>query len=178
MSVDQTPSETHSVAQSKSGSSAKLAIPIACPCTSVPVDKARIRGVLTRIAAEHHVDRGEISVAVVDRETIQRLHKKFLHDDTPTDVLSFPMGGAGRSIEGEIVACGDVALEVAARLGWPAEAELLLYLVHGLLHLLGYDDHEPQAAEEMRAKQRGYLAELGWNVPDDIEIEPAVEASP
>ena len=77
-----------------------------------------------------------ISLAVVDDETIRRLHERYLGIDEPTDVLSFPLSSSGEALEGEIVASAETAARRAVEFGWRAEDELLLYVVHGALHLV------------------------------------------
>lgn len=108
-------------------------------------------------------ERGEVSVAVVDDPTIHRLNRQFLAHDYPTDVLSFVLesGESPRSLEGEVIVSADTATRSAETYGWQAEDELLLYVVHGTLHLTGYDDLEPEAHQLMRERERHYLAQFG-----------------
>ena len=83
-----------------------------------------------------------------------------LDHDYPTDVLSFPMAD-DPVLMGEILVSADTARREAAARGHPAYHELLLYAVHGTLHLLGYDDHDPKARARMRRAERAALAALG-----------------
>lgn len=80
-----------------------------------------------------------------------RVHGDFLGDPTETDVITFPYG--------EILVCPAVARDRAADFGLEVEQEVLLYALHGLLHLVGYDDTTPEAANEM-AKAQARLLEL------------------
>jgi probable rRNA maturation factor len=68
---------------------------------------------------------------------------------------------AGAAIEGEIIASAEMAVSMAADGKWSAEAELILYIVHGLLHICGYDDLTPEEKCIMRARERAILSELG-----------------
>jgi probable rRNA maturation factor len=105
----------------------------------------------------------QISLAFVDNATIHRLNKQFLNHDEPTDVLSFPMSAPNaRTLEGEIVVGAEVAKEQAAERGHDVGAELALYVIHGLLHLCGYDDHEPDDIQRMRESEQYFLRELGY----------------
>ena len=131
-----------------------------------------------------------ISVTIVDNTTIHRLNREHLQHDYPTDVISFqldwsaadrstPGAGAterslGASVEGEIVASAEYAAEMAARCGWDAQRELTLYVIHGMLHICGYDDLTPAEKGIMRAREKAVLAELGLSpqYPDD-ETEDA-----
>src|SRR5207248_7741394 len=103
------------------------------------------------------------SLAFVDNATIHRLNKQFLDHDEPTDVLSFPLS-EGKKLAGELVIGAEVARDQAAERGHDVQAELALYVIHGLLHLCGYDDHEDADVARIRARERHYLAALG--LPD------------
>ncbi len=104
----------------------------------------------------------EISLAIVDGQTMSRLHEQYSGEPGPTDVLTFELGrDAGRVREGEIVVCLPVASAEAARRGHPVEYELMLYAVHGLLHLSGYDDREEAAYARMHDREDEILASIG-----------------
>jgi len=93
---------------------------------------------------------GEVSVVLVDPETIERLNSEFRNKDSPTDVLSFEVDGPYGEMVGEIVicpACADMPVE-----------ELV---VHGALHLAGMDHGEDFAASEMAATQRTVMEKAG-----------------
>jgi probable rRNA maturation factor len=140
-------------------------ISIASPQDAVPIDRGRMREVARAVLEGENVDRPEISLAFVDNPTIHALNKRYLDHDEPTDVLSFPLGGAG---VGEVVIGAEVAQQQAQERGHDVQAELALYVIHGLLHLCRYDDHEPAEAAQMRERERHYLRLLG--LPD---IAPA-----
>ena len=108
------------------------------------------------------VPEAQISLAFVDNPTIHRLNKQFLNHDEPTDVLSFPMSGPkAKCLEGELVIGAEVAKAQADERGHDVAAELGLYVIHGLLHLCGYDDHDEGDAKKMRERERHYLRTLG-----------------
>ena len=102
----------------------------------------------------------QLSVAVVDDAAMQTVNRESLGHDYPTDVLCFPMEQAPVLV-GELLLSADTARREAAARGHPAYHELLLYAVHGVLHLLGYDDHDPGARRRMRRAERTALAALG-----------------
>jgi probable rRNA maturation factor len=107
----------------------------------------------------------KVTLAFVDSAHIHRLNKQFLQHDEPTDVLTFPYTDPdAKVLEGEVAIGYEVAREYAADRGHDANLELLLYVVHGCLHLCGYDDTDAASAAEMRTKEREYLAKLG--LPD------------
>ena len=143
-------------------------VTIASPQEVVPLDRSRLRDVARAVLAGENIGDYEISLAFVDNPTIQRLNKQFLDHDEPTDVLSFPLSEPNaKKLAGELVIGAEVALEQAASRGHDVHVELALYVIHGLLHLCGYDDKNAQNTKSMRARERHYLAELG--LPDIAE---------
>ena len=117
----------------------------------------------------------EISVLLVDNETIRTLNRDYRDKDAATDVLSFPMeeeiddacepqiiGGPSERMLGDLVISVERAVEQAAEYGHAVERELAFLSVHGLLHLLGYDHEQgPEAEAEMQAEEKRILSILG-----------------
>lgn len=103
----------------------------------------------------------EVSVAVVDDEMIHRLNRQFLDHDYPTDVLSFALEDRPPRLEGEIIVSLDTAIRLAAEVGWSAADELLLYVIHGALHLAGMRDKTTADAARMHAAEAALLGRLG-----------------
>lgn len=106
---------------------------------------------------------GELSIAFVDNEKIMELNKKFLGHNEPTDVVSFPLEDKlpPNSISGEIVVSAQMALETANAMRTDVEGELILYVIHGLLHLIGYDDTSKEKAQAMHKRENELLAKFG-----------------
>lgn len=102
-----------------------------------------------------------ISIALVDNKQIRRLNRKYLNRNESTDVLAFPLADSIESgkenLLGEIVASTEQALHEARRRNYSPHQELALYCVHGLLHLLGYDDITPKKRRAMEKKQSEIL---------------------
>lgn len=130
-------------------------------------------------AMDVHRD-AEAAIHIVDLDTIADLHVRWLDLEGPTDVMSFPMDeltpGGGRpdatdpgpAMLGDIVICPEFAVDQAARAGHSLDRELALLVVHGCLHLLGYDHAEPAEEQEMFALQNElleawYEASSSWN---------------
>jgi probable rRNA maturation factor len=140
-------------------------ISIATPQEQVPVDRGRMREAARAVLDGEGVADYEISLAFVDSATIHRLNRQYLGHDEPTDVLSFPLGEPNaRRLAGELVLGAEVARDQAAGRGHDVQAELALYVIHGLLHLCGYDDATEADAAAMRERERHYLRRLG--LPD------------
>ena len=93
-----------------------------------------------------------IDIVLVDRTTMAQVHADFLGDPTDTDVITFPYG--------EILVCPAVAEEAALAFGHQLQDEVLLYALHGVLHLVGYDDKKQGAAREMAQAQEALLKKV------------------
>jgi probable rRNA maturation factor len=113
------------------------------------------------IMEDEAIETGSISIAVVDDSAIHSLNREYLQHDYPTDVLSFVLERDVARLEGEIIASGETAAANAQKFGWSAQDELLLYVIHGTLHLLRYNDHSDDDCAKMRARERHYLAQFG-----------------
>lgn len=142
----------------------------------VRVSQAALRKAATTVLADERVAWAEVSIALVDDAEMQALNKEYLGHDYPTDVVSFLLDseaswsgpvrrpvrrGDGLRLEGEIILGAEYARAEAETLGWDVESELCLYLVHGLLHLCGYDDLVPAEKRVMRRREREVFALLG-----------------
>ncbi|HEV3238641.1 MAG TPA: rRNA maturation RNase YbeY [Gemmataceae bacterium] len=140
-------------------------ISIASPQELVTLDRGRLREIVRTVLAGESEPDYEISLAFVDNATIHRLNKRYLDHDEPTDVLSFPLSEPGaKKLAGELVIGVEVAQAEANQRGHDIQVELALYVIHGLLHLCGYDDHKDADAARMRERERHYLCLVG--LPD------------
>jgi probable rRNA maturation factor len=107
----------------------------------------------------------DLCITLVDAETMSQLHERWMGESGPTDVLSFPMdevrpgqpGAASEGILGDVVICPEVAAAQASTAGHSAVEEMLLLVVHGILHLLGFDHAAPEEERRMFAIQRRLL---------------------
>jgi probable rRNA maturation factor len=125
------------------------------------VDEHALMGLARHVLAEMDVNPlAELSVLLVDRATMERLHRRYMNESGPTDVLAFPMDELqpGRHDEelrpqptllGDVVLCPKVAADQATAAGHGADDELQLLCAHGVLHLLGYDHGDPEEEQEM-----------------------------
>ena len=140
-------------------------IAIANPQELVEIDRRRMREVARAVLDGEGVPDAEISLAFVDSATIHALNKRYLGHDEPTDVLSFPLSEAGaKKLAGELVIGAEVAQAAARERGHDVQAELALYVIHGLLHLCGLDDKTDTGAAAMRQREQHYLKVVG--LPD------------
>lgn len=146
-----------------------IKVSVANQQTSLSVDEPRLRRAIEVVFGGESIGRARVSLAVVDDAVIRRLNRQYLDEDDATDVLSFPLGRKGGKLEGEVVVSAETAAACAPDYGWPAADELLLYVIHGALHLAGYDDESPEEQAEMRRCERKYLAAFG--------VEPRYDSS-
>ena len=123
----------------------------------LPIDRRRMRRIVQAIARDVGIADGQIGIAVVDDATIAKLHHEYLNDPEPTDVLSFALDRSPGYLEGEVIVSADTAIASAARFKSSAANELLLYVIHGTLHLVGYDDATPKKRATMRRHEKKYL---------------------
>lgn len=129
------------------------------------------------IAAAKHRGflQGIIGLLITDDEMIHRINREHLQHDYPTDVISFPYDASDTRVEGELVASLDTARREAVEVGWPVLHELLLYVVHGTLHISGMDDQTESEQAQMREAERVVLASLGIVLPS---FELPIQANP
>lgn len=125
------------------------------------VDEDRLRQAVENVLQSGGIGTAEVSVAIVDDPTIHRLNVRFLEHDYPTDVLSFLLEREGDRLEGEIIASADTATRNAKEYGWSPADELLLYVIHGTLHLIGFDDTTDELQDVMRVAEAEHLARFG-----------------
>ena len=134
---------------------------------TLTLDEPRLVAAAHAILADSHFTSAYVSIAVVDDPTIHALNIQYLQHDYPTDVLSFVLEQTEKRVEGELIVSADTAAREAADAGWPPHDELLLYVIHGTLHLVGYDDHVPADQARMVAAEAHYLQRLGIALPTD-----------
>ena len=121
----------------------------------VPIPAAKVRRLAVQI-----IGKKNLSVAFVTNAAIRKINRKFLRHDFATDVISFPLDS---DLLGELVISAEYAVGEAAKRKIPVEEELLRYVAHGILHLLGYDDHRPGDRKRMWARQERELRRILGN---------------
>jgi probable rRNA maturation factor len=141
-----------------------LALSVANPY-DYALDFARLKEVAKAVLEGEGIASAKVTFAFVSNAHIHRLNKQYLDHDEPTDVLTFPYSVKGaKKLEGEVVIGDEVAAEYAADRGHGVELERQLYVIHGCLHLCGYNDIDAKTEARMRERERHYLKLLG--LPD------------
>lgn len=120
----------------------------------LPFDETRLSALARHTLTSEEVEEGsELSLLFVGADHIRRLNKRFAGDDHSTDVLAFPMmeddEEEGTLMLGDVVICPEIALHNAGELDHPLMSELEALVVHGTLHLLGYDHQDDTERKKM-----------------------------
>lgn len=140
-------------------------VEVADPGGHLPASEAqRLRDLATAAILELGA-RGEVRVRIVGDQEMAGAHERFAGEAGTTDVLTFDLaeGGAagGRPLDVDILVCFDEAARQAKERGHDEAMELLLYVLHGILHCLGHDDHTEAGYARMHAEEDRVLARLG-----------------
>jgi len=128
-------------------------------------DLSKLEALVRRICETFNVDRAAIDVSIVDDAGIIKMHQEFLQKDTTTDVISFDLSDdmePGRTFE--LIVNAEMAQRQAQKRGHSTEAELALYITHGMLHNLGFDDMSEEDAKKMHKTEDDLLQELGFGI--------------
>ncbi|MBD3676487.1 MAG: rRNA maturation RNase YbeY [Planctomycetaceae bacterium] len=155
------------------------------------LDTDELQRVAKQLLSAEQVKSATISLAFVDDPEIHQINRDYLNHDYPTDVISFLLNerldlessaldeeprGQGQVIEGQVVVSTETAVREAENYNWSADAETVLYVIHGLLHLAGYDDLSDAERMIMRRREREILTQCGLKPPGSDMDEPPGEA--
>ncbi|MBS1259043.1 MAG: Endoribonuclease YbeY [Candidatus Scalindua arabica] len=128
------------------------------------IKSSRIRRVVKEVLSKEGKD-ASLSIALVDNSKIQELNKQYFGSDEVTDVISFPLSNNKNHLSGEIIVSVETAVDSAGKRNIGIEGEIVLYIIHGILHLFGYDDGKEGDARLMHEEESKILKALGYNVP-------------
>jgi probable rRNA maturation factor len=155
-------------AKPQAPNSISVDISIACEQACPPEDLLR-----QWVVAALEGTPGEVSLAIVDEAQISQLNLRFRQREGPTNVLSFPFvapPGVPLAFLGDVVICAEVVTREAKAFGKSETAHFAHLVVHGVLHLRGFDHLTPEQAEVMERREREILARLGFQDPySDID---------
>ncbi len=132
----------------------------------VPLDEPQLAALARHVLEAEDVDpAAELSILFVGSDHIRRLNARYAGDDYATDVLAFPMMEDDEDwvMLGDVYVCPEVARDNAARLGHSLDRELEMLVVHGILHLLGYDHQNDDDMSRMDARTRHILSSFHFS---------------
>ena len=128
-------------------------------CRRIRVNGARVRRIVSRVLRDEGQPPATVTVVFIDSRRSRRMNREFLRHDYPTDVLSFPLE-RGANLEAEIYVNLEKARSQAREHGVSFSNEVARLLIHGTLHLAGYDDRGKRKSEMMRRRQESYVRQL------------------
>ncbi|MDG2149274.1 MAG: rRNA maturation RNase YbeY [Planctomycetota bacterium] len=139
-------------------------IPVSNRQRRVKVTARDVRAVIAAVYAAEKAGEPSISVALVNDRVIRDVNREYLNHDWATDSIAFSYEDdpSPDAVTGEVVASAETALRVAEELGKDPRYELLLYVAHGTLHLLGWDDETPAMRRRMNARADRILCAAGF----------------
>ncbi|MBV08474.1 rRNA maturation RNase YbeY [Rubinisphaera sp.] len=132
------------------------------------IDPNDLLNVVQQILEYEQVSAAEISIVLMDNAVIHQWNRETLNHDFPTDVITFalndpPYSDSNPCLEGELLVSVEIAAQLAGDVGWSIDDECTLYILHGILHLLGYDDLNESDQIIMRKKEHEVLTHLGMH---------------
>lgn len=134
---------------------------ISSTASGLRVPRKKLAALAAFVAQREGVRLGLLDLAIVGRREIAGVNRRWLGHAGETDVISFDLTEeAGAGISAQLVVCGPVAVAQGPLHGNTPQRELMLYVVHGLLHVIGYDDLSVRAAAKMHARQDELLREF------------------
>lgn len=136
---------------------------------TLSVENAEVAGIqselvktaVSEVFSGEKVQIGAISVLFISDDEIKLVNKKYLNHDFATDVITFPLNDDPEPVEGEIYISIDTTRQNSEEFGVTHESELLRVIIHGALHLTGYDDSTSKLKSEMKVKEDYYLNLIG-----------------
>jgi len=126
----------------------------------IPFKSKEIRACINRVCTGESIKKGAVGIIFANSSKIKELNIQYLNHNCSTDVITFELQDPDNDLEGEIYVCYEVAENQAHEFGVPFREELLRLIVHGMLHLAGYDDKDTRERECMRVKGEYYLQQL------------------
>ncbi len=133
--------------------------------TDLKIATDQLPPLVKHVLAEEEQTCDEVNIYLVDTPTICQLHEQFFQDPSPTDCISFPLDDEEDDVVpyrvlGEVFVCPQTAKEYAQQHEGNPYDEVTLYVVHGLLHLMGYDDLKEEECAQMRQAEKRHMQKL------------------
>lgn len=142
-----------------------IVVQIAKNFDSIEVHPPKVKKLVNAICGRFKLSKATVSIAIVDDVEFRKINSRFLNRKSTSDCLSFDLSEdeeAGSAKLFELVVNGETAVRQAELRGHSNEAELALYITHGLLHQLGFDDSTKNKAREMHDTEDQILQQLGY----------------
>jgi len=143
-----------------------IAVQIAKKFEPIDVNLYKLKKLVKAVCNHFNLSKATVGIAIVNNAEIRKINTQFLSHNFPTDCLSFDLSDndAKSPKSFELVVNGERAVKEANLRGHSSEAELALYITHGLLHNLGFDDLQEKQAKEMHDAENKILQQLGYGL--------------
>ena len=138
----------------------------------IDFDRGRLRKMVEGVCHQFGLCSAVVSIAILNDESVREVNRRFLKKDEATDVISFDLSD-GDEKSFELVINGEKAQREGVERGHGAEGELALYVVHGLLHNLRFDDSDEAGAEKMHRQEDEILRQFDYGIIYDSRANPA-----
>jgi probable rRNA maturation factor len=144
---------------------ARFNVVIASRQRTKKINLRRLRQTAVALLVETGVPSAELGINLVAADEMARVNQAFLNHQGPTDVITFDYSTPGPQLHGELFICIDQAVRQARQFRATWQSELVRYLIHGVLHLLGHDDLKPVARRKMKREENRLLRQLAKKFP-------------
>ena len=141
-----------------------IVVQIAKNFKDIDVNMPRLKKLVKAVCTRFKLSKATVGIAIVDDAEIRKVNKQFLNHNCPTDCLSFNLSDDENRKLFELVVNAEKAVKEANRRAHSSEAELALYVTHGLLHNLGFDDSTQGQAKKMHDAEDEILQQLGYGL--------------
>jgi probable rRNA maturation factor len=132
---------------------------------ALEADSSKLENLARTVCEKYGCHNATVHISIVDDTGIIAVHRQFLQKDTATDVISFDLSDEFEPERTfQIVVNAEMAQRQAEKRGHSQEAELALYIMHGMLHNLGFDDAEQKDAQKMHETEDEILQQLGFGI--------------
>ena len=143
----------------------EILVQFSCDCLDLNLDFDRLEKLIEQICKRFDTEQATISVAIINDEKIKKVNKKFLNTADTTDVISFDLSDEKQNEKSyELVINAEQAMRQAKKLNLSIEAELALYITHGMLHNLGFNDTDAGQSKKMHDMENQILQQAGFGI--------------
>ena len=119
-----------------------------------------LKEIIAATLEELEIKDAELGIVLIGSKEMASLNEDFLGHEGPTDVITFDYSEKRKQLRGEVFVCVEVAKKQAKEFGTTGQSEIVRYIVHGILHLLGHDDLQPVARKKMKREEERVVREL------------------
>jgi probable rRNA maturation factor len=124
------------------------------------INRRLLKQIIAALLTDLKIETADLGIQLVDAPEMTQLNEKFLRHAGSTDVITFDYSAPRRQLHGEIFVCVDEAVRQARKFGTSWQSEVVRYIVHGVLHLLGFDDSNAGVRRKMKREENRRLREL------------------